>query len=27
VLHRDELLTAWDRASSGESPGTIDPLP
>lgn len=27
ALHRNELLTAWERASSGEPPGTIDPLP
>ena len=26
-LHRVELLDAWARASSGEPPGTIDPLP
>ena len=26
-LHRDELLEAWARASSGEHPGTIEPLP
>lgn len=26
-LHRAELLDAWKRASSGEPPGTIDPLP
>ena len=27
ALHRDELLLAWQRASAGESPGTIEPLP
>jgi hypothetical protein len=26
-LHRVELLGAWGRASSGEPPGTIEPLP
>lgn len=26
-LHRAELLEAWSRASSGEPPGTIEPLP
>jgi len=26
-LHRAELVEAWRRASAGESPGTIDPLP
>jgi hypothetical protein len=26
-LHRTELLDAWQRASEGESPGTIEPLP
>ena len=26
-LHRDELLAAWDRASRGDAPGTIEPLP
>jgi hypothetical protein len=26
-LHRAELLDAWDRASSGEPPGIIEPLP
>lgn len=26
-LHRRELLTAWQRASMGEPPGTIEPLP
>lgn len=26
-LHRVELLEAWSRASIGEPPGTIDPLP
>lgn len=26
-LHRAELLDAWERASSGQSPGTIEPLP
>lgn len=26
-LHRDELLKAWTKASSGEPPGTIEPLP
>jgi len=25
--HRDELYAAWQRASAGESPGTIEPLP
>ena len=25
-LHRGELLAAWERASSGEPPGTIEPL-
>jgi hypothetical protein len=27
ALHRSELLEAWLRASSGELPGTIEPLP
>ena len=27
LLHREELLTAWERAQNGESPGKIDPLP
>lgn len=26
-LHRSELLEAWSRASIGEPPGTIEPLP
>jgi hypothetical protein len=26
-LHRAELLEAWQRASYGEPPGTIEPLP
>ena len=26
-LHRPEVLAAWQRASSGEPPGTIEPLP
>ena len=26
-LHRGELLEAWQRASDGDPPGTIDPLP
>ena len=26
-LHRGELLEAWQRASGGDPPGTIDPLP
>jgi hypothetical protein len=26
-LHRSELLDAWQRASQGEPPGTIEPLP
>jgi hypothetical protein len=26
-LHRGELLDAWQRASVGDPPGTIDPLP
>jgi hypothetical protein len=26
-LHRAELLEAWQRASRGDPPGTIDPLP
>ncbi|MGH9158239.1 MAG: DUF4160 domain-containing protein [Acidimicrobiales bacterium] len=26
-LHRTELLDAWENASSGEPPGTIEPLP
>jgi hypothetical protein len=26
-LHRFELLEAWSRASQGEPPGTIEPLP
>lgn len=26
-LRRRELLEAWDRAGSGEPPGTIEPLP
>ncbi len=25
-LHRSELFEAWQRASSGEPPGTIEPL-
>lgn len=25
-LHRTELFEAWHRASSGEPPGTIEPL-
>lgn len=27
ALHQDELREAWNRASSGEPPGTIEPLP
>ncbi len=27
ALHRIELLEAWGRASGGEPPGTIAPLP
>lgn len=26
-LHQAELVDAWNRASSGHAPGTIDPLP
>lgn len=26
-LHRAELMDAWARASMGEPPGTIEPLP
>ncbi|MDQ6614514.1 MAG: DUF4160 domain-containing protein [Actinomycetota bacterium] len=26
-LHRTELVEAWQRASAGDPPGTIDPLP
>ncbi len=26
-LHRVELADAWRRASRGQAPGTIDPLP
>ena len=26
-LHRSELLEAWRKASEGEPPGTIEPLP
>ena len=26
-LHRQELLDAWSKASAGEPPGTIAPLP
>jgi hypothetical protein len=26
-LHRSELLDAWRKASNGEPPGTIEPLP
>ena len=26
-IHRSELLAAWDAASAGDPPGTIDPLP
>ena len=26
-LHRGELVEAWQRASGGDPPGTIDPLP
>ena len=26
-LHREDLLAAWERASAGEPPGTIEPLP
>lgn len=26
-IHRLELLEAWQRASGGEPPGTIEPLP
>ena len=25
--HGEELAEAWERANSGEPPGTIDPLP
>jgi hypothetical protein len=27
ALHREELFVAWQRASNGEHPGTIEPLP
>lgn len=27
TLHRDELLTAWERVRAGEVPDRIDPLP
>jgi hypothetical protein len=27
AIHRVELANAWDRASSGEPPGKIAPLP
>ena len=27
LLHREELLDAWERARNAESPGKIDPLP
>ena len=27
LLHREELLDAWERARNAESPGRIDPLP
>jgi hypothetical protein len=26
-LHRADLIDAWERASAGDPPGTIDPLP
>ena len=26
-MHRAELLQAWEHASAGEAPGTIEPLP
>lgn len=26
-LHRADLVEAWTKASSGEPPGTIEPLP
>ena len=26
-LHRDELAEAWRKATAGEAPGTIEPLP
>lgn len=26
-IHRQELVAAWDRASHGDPPGTIEPLP
>ena len=26
-LHREDLVAAWERASAGEPPGTIEPLP
>ncbi len=26
VLHRDEVMAAWNRAHGGEPPGTIAPL-
>ena len=27
LLHREELIAAWQRARNAESPGRIDPLP
>ncbi len=27
ALHETELLLAWQRASAGEPPGSIEPLP
>lgn len=26
-IHRTELIAAWEHASTGEPPGTIQPLP
>jgi hypothetical protein len=26
-LHREDLADAWQRASAGDPPGTIEPLP
>ncbi|HET6963217.1 MAG TPA: DUF4160 domain-containing protein [Acidimicrobiales bacterium] len=27
LLHKDELVAAWERVSRREDPGTIEPLP
>ena len=27
LIHREELLDAWERARNAEPPGRIDPLP